>query len=749
MNTIVTPERPDPPIQESARLSPLPIYLDQNELREAVRKIWRRRVLILATMAFVTALGAVRLYQIPPRYVASTMLIIDPRPNSVMSVEAMLAGGSRDAEAVYTEATVLTSRQLIDRLVGKLKLEADPEFNGALQPASLWQVINPLNLIPDDWRAALKGAPVDASPERQREALRDGLIDAVVGHLEITPKPRTRILTVTFSSTSPETAALVANTLADLYLVNQLEAKFEATQRVANWLDQQLNDLRKKVDVSDRAVQEYRAHAGLLGGKGAAPVEQQVSELTTQLTVARTERAATEAKLRSFSEALAGRGQQSLAAMMDSPMIQHLREQESEVQRSIADLSAQYGERHPKLIAARGHLEDIEARIREEAKKQLMALDNSANVARTREAVVAGQIEDLKKKVASWNASEVQLRALEMESAANRTLMETFLSQFKQTSAQEKGGIQTPDARIISRASVPGAPSSPNKTSFMGTVIIVSGLAGIALALIAEYLDRGFRSGVQFEQHTGTPALAMIPAVPKDKGLPADYLMDHPISAYAEAIRSVYASILLSGTSEPLRTIVIASAKPKEGKSTLALSLVRLIASTGHKAVLVEADLRHPSIHTQLGIDRRAGLAEVLIGSASLNDVLFRDEKSSADILLAGAELPNPSKLIASKQMTELLTKLAEQYERIIIDTAPVLAVSDGWLLTNQADGTIFTCLWAATTRETADLGLKELREANARVIGAVLSAVDTRKIRSYGYADTAFHYSSRKYYSD
>ena len=263
----------------------------------------------------------------------------------------------------------------------------------------------------------------------------------------------------------------------------------------------------------------------------------------------------------------APQGQAAISEVADAPLLQHLREQESEAQRNIADLSAQFGERHPKLIAARAHLDDVQARIREEAKQHLTSLENAVNVDRAREAVVAGQIEELKKKSAAWNNSEVQLRALEMEAQANRTLMETFLSQFKQTSAQEKGGIQTADARIISRASIPGGPSSPHKSSFMALVVVVSGLIGVALALLAEYLDRGFRSGVQFEHHTGVPILAMISQVPKDKGMPADYLVDRPVSAYSEAIRSIYASILLSGTDEPLRTIVIASSSPRKARA--------------------------------------------------------------------------------------------------------------------------------------------------------------------------------------
>jgi capsular exopolysaccharide synthesis family protein len=181
----------------------------------------------------------------------------------------------------------------------------------------------------------------------------------------------------------------------------------------------------------------------------------------------------------------------------------------------------------------------------------------------------------------------------------------------------------------------------------------------------------------------------------------------------------------------------------------MAMSLTRMIASSGHKVILIEADLRRPSQHKQLGIERNIGLAEVLIGSATLEDAIYQDPKTSAAILLAGKETINPSKLLSSHQMTDLVKRLAQEYDIVIIDSAPVLAVSDGLLLSNRADGTIYCCRWASTTRETAALGLKVLQEAGARIVGASITVVDQSKSRSYGYADTSYYYYAKRYYSE
>lgn len=759
MNKIsVRDEAPHSDVIEAA--SPIRQYLDQNELREAFRKIWRRRNLVFATMAVMSTLTLIVLIEITPRYTGSVAIIVDPRAQRVVDVSAVLEGASKDTEAIYSEAEVITSRQLIGKMVDKLGLDKRPEFNDALKPPSLLSKLNPFNWLPEEWTRAFSPDVSDVSPEEKQILERNKVIDKVLKRLKVAPKARTRIVLIDFQSESRHVAQDGANALSDLYLTSQLDEKFEATQRVTGWLNDRLVELRKKVDESERAVEAYRASNGLINtfragngvmaGKGVTLVEQQISDLTTQMTVARTERGAAESKLHQIKEIVARpHGEETVSEVLDSPLVQHLREQEAEIERSIADLSQQYGERHPKLIAARAQLDDARSKIGAEVRKIIMALENSANVARAREAAVSSQLDDLKRQVISSNSAEVKLRELQMESDSNRAMMETFLGRFKETSAQESGNLQMPDARIVSRAALPELPSFPKIPLFMLIELFLSGVCGVVLAFVAEHLDRGFRSGVQFEHETGTPVLSMIPQVEEGRGRAVDYLVERPMSAYAEAIRSVYTSLLLTQGSERMKTIVVSSCQPSEGKSTLSMSLTRMIAMSGHKVILIEADLRRPSIHHQLGIERGIGLAEVLVGSYSLEDALYADTKTSAHVLLAGKETLNPSKLLASHQMDELLKKLAEDYDAVIIDTAPVLAVSDGLLLANKADGTIYSCRWATTSRETAALGLKELRDANARVVGAVISLVNTKKSRTYGYADTSYYYYARKYYGE
>ena len=438
----VSVRQEDHPIEAFGEMSPLRKYLDQNELREAFRKIWRRRNLVFAVMAFLSTLTFIILIEVPPRYTGSASLLLDPRSQHVTSVQEVMEGASKDTEAVYSEAEVLTSRQLVGKLVDRLDLQSVPEFNTALKPPSLLSKLNPISWLPDEWIALFtKDGPV-LTPEQKQEMQRNKVVANVMKRLKVAPKPRTRVVTIEFQSEDRQTAMKGANTLADLYLVAQLDEKFEATQRVTNWLNDRLGELRKKVDESERAVEAYRASAGLintfragggvLAGKGVTIVEQQISDLTTQLTVARTDRVAADSKLKQVKDIVAGsHGEEAVAEVLDSPLIQHLREQEAEIERNIADLSQQYGERHPKLIAARAQLEDTRGKITSEVRKIILALENAASGARARESAISGQMEDLKRQVISSNSAEVKLRQLEMESESNRTLMETFLSRLQ------------------------------------------------------------------------------------------------------------------------------------------------------------------------------------------------------------------------------------------------------------------------------------------------------------------------------
>lgn len=726
------------------------------ELRELISKLWRRRMVIVATVAILTVASAIVLLLLTPVYQSTAKILLTSRSANVINLEeALVAGlGAASGEIVESELSVITSRRLANKVIDQLGLDADPEFNPALQPPSPLAALNPKNFLPDAWLAAI--FPPDQtppSPEDQKALERSAVVDTFLQTIKATREGLSLVIVVTAESESPEKATKIVNTLADLYILDQLEVKYEQTSRAAEWLAGKIDGLRQQVEASEQAVEKFRRQAGLIQGAGGTTInEQQISELSAQLILARSARAAAEAKLNQVQQMVrtAG-GAEAAADVLASPLIQALTEKEATAKQNIALLEQELGERHPRLIAARAELRDIQAKLAGEVNKIVQGLQSEVGVARAREASLAQSLEQLKGTIAQSNTAEVQLRALEREAAANRTLLETFLARFEEENAKQGSGSQEADARIISRGDIPTDPSFPKKTLMLGLIVVASTVIGIVLVLLLEQLDRGFRSSEQIEGLTGVSVLSLVPTVGglfKGRKSPHDYVLEKPTSAYGEAVRSLYTSILLSHVDAPPKKVLFSSAESNEGKTTTAVSFGRLIAKGGKKVVIVDADLRRPSIGRFLDKPVKPGLVEVLLGDAALEEVLHLDEPSGAYIITAGKFAPNAADVINSEHMRKLLDQLALTHDMVILDSPPVRAVSDARVLASLVDRVVFCVRWASTRRETVVSAMRQVAASGGAFAGVVLCMVDVKKHAEYGFGDSGYyHGQTRKYY--
>ena len=719
-------------------------------LRDLFRKIWRRKHVLFGVTVLGTVIAALIAFQMTPQYTANSTVMVDPRESKVVNVESVISGLPADQETIASEIEVLMSRGLAARVIRKLRLYDRLEFNSRLRPETRWQklksAIGPRNWVPESWIDLVSGA--SASPPRTEEEILDvervSIIDRLINTLTVERMGRSRVISISVTLPDSALAASVANTLADLYIVEQLEAKFEATKRATDWLNERLTGLRQAVQTSERAVEAFRKSSGLVEGKGVVLASQQVSELNTQLIVARTKRAEAEARLRQVQELMKSTSSvESLAEVLGSPLIQGLRTQEAEIQRRAAELSQEFGAKHPRMINIRAEIADIQSKISVEINKIVQGLRNEVEVARVRENSLNASLEALETRVASLNQREVQLRALQREAEANRTLYETFLSRFKETTQQEE--FQKPDARVISRADTPTGPSAPKKKLILAIAFILSASMGLALVFILEALDKGFRSMEDIEAMTGVPALGLVPALTGLRTIgkePHDLALERPNSAFSESVRALHASLLLSNVDSPPKTVLFTSSLPNEGKTSLSLSLARLVARTGgRKVVIIDCDLRRPQVHRHLGIEFGPGLVQLLTEEVKLEDVLRRDEGSGAYVITAGATPVNPTDLLTSEHFARLLHNLKEAFDLVVLDCSPVMAVSDSRVLTRVVDKTIFVVRWAETRREVVRLGLKQLIEAGADMAGVVLSMVNVKKHSRYGYGDSGYYY--------
>ncbi len=714
------------------------------DLRALLRVLLARRLTILGTIIVAMTIAALVVLQMTPIYSASTLIMVGQRENKVLDPEAFLAGLSTDTATIENQIQILRSWALAERVIKKLDLTRDPEFNPRSAQRSLLSNLNPLNWFDGGGDKVPTGAAA-------KPGIDPAILKRFAAKMTVAAQGRSSVIRVSFDSPDREKSATIANAIADQYIVDQLETKFDAAKRATDWLNERLGQLADQVRTAESAVEQYKAENDLTDNKdGNTLAAQQLSELNGQIVLARSNLAEQEAKFRQVNTLYkAGSGVDSIAAVINSPLISTLRGQQADLMRKEAELATKYGDRHPQMIALRDEKKNLDGKIEEEVKRIIRNLQNEVSVARTRLTSLEGSVREMTGTTNTQGKASIKLRELEREAQSTRTLYDTFQARFKET--EDKDQIQTPDARRLDSAPKPGEPSFPNKPLIMGITLFGSAVMGMLLALMLERLDNGFRTSVEIERALRVSNLAVVPMLKGVKHI-ADRVVQKPLSAFSESVRSLHAGLQLSNVDRPPKVIVITSSVPNEGKTSLAVSLGRLASKGGSRVILIDGDLRHPSVGTQFSPRKPdAGLVEVLAGKRDLASVLHRDPISPLEFVPVASPPSNPADLLASLAMKNLVEVLRQHYDLIIIDAAPVLPVSDTRLLGRLADKIVYVVHWDSTPREAVMSGIKLLRDSNADIAGTVLNQADLRRHAIYGYGYSSYGYGNNyaKYYSE
>ncbi|SOD97201.1 Wzz/FepE/Etk N-terminal domain-containing protein [Caenispirillum bisanense] len=697
------------------------------DLRALLAVPWRRRATIVAVTGLGVGLTALALLLATPRYTASTLVMVAAPPARVVAMDAVLAGAPADAQTVFTEAEVLHARALLHTVATAHGIYDDPEFNPALTPPGLLGTA--LRALPEGWDRLLLGRPLPrdpAGPEAHAAAL-DTFREAVA----VKPVHRSRVIAVQVESERPARAAALANALAEAYLTAQLEAKFDATRRANAWLDARIAALRDEVRLAEQAVADYRAAHGLTEARGTALTSQQMAEVNSQLILAKSRRSEAEARLAAMRGA---RDPATAPEAIASPLVQKLKEQETAVLRRQSELAARYGDKHPRMIDVTAELDDLRRKIAAEVSAIAKGLENEVRVARAREDSLVRSLAELQGRDAREDEAAITLRELEREAEATRLMYESFLARFKETTQQQS--LQEPDARIVSAAVAPVEPSFPRRLPALLVAVAASLAAGVALAFLRERLDRALRTAADVEAATGRPPLAMIPLAPRGRPVP-DAVLDAPAEAAAEAVRTLRAALMVKARGAPLGVVAVTSSLPEEGKTTLALWLARAAAQAGRSAVLVDCDLRRPSVAAALGLAEGPTLVDVLAGTADLESALVADPRSALTVLPAGRAGFAALDIAEAPALADLLATLKARFEVVVVDAPPVLPVADGRLLARRADHVLFAVRWEDTPREVAAEGVRALLAAGVEPL-PVVTRVDLARHARYGYGDAA-----------
>lgn len=677
------------------------------DLGELLRVFWRGKLLILVCAIVAMLLGGFYAFRVAqPRYAATTTLALQVRDQQVVDLESVISGVSTEQAAMNTEIEVIRSRGLLETLVEDLELTADPEFNAELRrvpawsPAGLKALIRSYVGTPEQDAAALTAAP-------KEQMVLNATVDAVRDALSVTARRQTYLFSIQVRTTSPDKSARIVNRLAELYLEDQIAVKFQATEDAIAWLSGRVGDLEAELKEKEDAIKDLRSATSLISAEALEAQNRQAKEVRDRLMQTGADAEAARERVAQL-EALRAAG--DVAAMVDA----------------VND---------PTLARLAGRMDDDpDARALFDSRFELLLQRERSVVERaeSQRAALQQSLDRLQAQIADQTADLTTLQQMTREAEATRVLYETFLTRLKETSVQI--GLQQADSRILS-AATPGRYVEPRKSMIMALSLVLGAMVGMAVLLARQFMHDGFRTAQDLEQFTGLTVLGQVPKIPirKRKGL-VEYFRDSPTSAAAEAIRNLRTSVLLSDVDNPPQIIMSTSTIPGEGKTTQAIALAQNLSGLGKKVLLVEGDIRRRTFTQYFKGKPGTGLVSVIAGEKTLEDSVTHDARLDVDVLMGEKTTINAADLFSSDKFRAFLDHARASYDYVIIDTPPVLVVPDARVIGGMVDAIIYTVRWDSTAKSQVRDGLRQLASVNLDVAGLVMSQIDPKGMRRYGY---------------
>lgn len=697
--------------------------------------IWRIGFLA-AVVALLTAVIALNM---TPIYRSTATLLIESQQNKAVSFAEVYGLDSNRKEYYLTQFEILKSRSIAQTVIEKLNLKEHPDFVG--KPSVVRTLI-------DDVKRSLPFIPkkeiVTLSTVEQEEKELQALVSAFTKRLTISPVRKTQLVHISFVSSDPKLAALVANTVGEVYIEQHLIGKMGVTKEASGWLTTRLTDLRLQLDESESKLQQYLERENLIDISGVLGlISKELEQTSVQLVVTRNEKNKLESIIRVIDEY----GRDNLEVLQSIPditshrAIQDIKRTLVNSELKLSDLAGVYGPKHPKLIAAKAELASVQKNLSLQVERLVKGVQKELNTSKRNVQALEVDLTRIKKVYRETTSKEYEYKKLLREVETNRNIYDTFFSRAKET--EVTSDFNSAVARFTDRAFKATNPIKPNKPLMVILAFIATFGFGVVIAFVLDALNDTFKTASDIESKLSQRMLGLLPlvALKKNVSLMLHYFFDEDANKFSESVRTLRTSFVLTQLDKASKVVEITSTVPGEGKTTTATNLAFSLAQV-EKTILIDADMRKPSICKRFNIPLyHAGLTNLITGTEQFADCIYHDDKSGLTVMPCGQIPSNPLELLLSPKFADVLTELKKTYDRIIIDTPPVQAVSDSLVIAQQSDAVIYVVKSDDTRIGAVQDGIGRLINLNANIAGVVLNKVDIKKMAS----NESYH----GYYSD
>lgn len=740
--------RPDNPL--AAYVAPIPANEidDSLHLRDLLRIIYKRKWWILSVAVVMLVAATLSTLMETPLYRATTTIQIDRQAQRVVDYRDATGAAEQfydDGQFFQTQLELLRSKALAERVMETLRLDIDRPAPRTANPSAA--VDKPPTVEPierDDWIGRIATTLRKRSQPSVKDAQvldRESILGSLRGSMQVDPVPNSRLVRIHVTGADPALAARMANAWSESYIKTNLERKVDASSYARTFLEQELAKAKLRLEETENALVQYTRQKQILSvDEKSNPLTQNFTDFSAALAKAEQDRYRAEANYDEVKRTLS-----SSRDLLDNKALATFRENKAKLELEYQDQLRTYKPGHPKMVALQAQIDVADARIQSESKAITSSVEITAKAAfdsaRAQEERLRARVELSKRNILDVQDQGIRFNILKRDVDTNREMYSGLLQRLKEVGVTAQVG--TNNVSVVDKADVPLFPFRPDvmRGAMMG--LLLGLMAGLALAFVIEYMDDSIKFPDEVERFTGLPLIGVIPRVNTSKGSPEDQATRDPRSALAEAYRSVRTALQFSTSKGAPRTIVVTSCTKNEGKSTTAMALAVALSQMGKRVLLVDGDMRNPTLHRMFKTDHSVGLSNILSSDADPITVTRKTDFPNLYLITGGPLPPNPAELLSGPSLQKLLSPSASLFDHIVIDAPPILGIADSIILCNHVDATLFVVESSKTRKAAIRNAIRRLRQAGAAPLGAILTKLGS-EMTMYGYESDFYYYGNK-----